>query len=102
GRVLFFHILPNIFAPIMVVATIGLGQAIFSEAALSFLGYGISPPTPTWGNMLSRQGNPYMIIAPWTAIFPGLTLTLVIFGVNVLGDAMRDIFDPKLRGMSTR
>ena len=96
-RILAFHILPNVTAPVMIVATLTLGVAIFSEASLSFLGFGIPPPTPTWGQMLSRDGIAFMITAPWTAVAPGVALTLVIFSVNMLGDAMRDILDPRLR-----
>ena len=96
-RIMAYHILPNVAAPVIIVATLSLGTSIFSEASLSFLGFGIPPPTPTWGQMLSREGLSFMIIAPWTAVAPGLALTLVIFGVNMLGDAMRDVFDPRLR-----
>jgi peptide/nickel transport system permease protein len=97
-RILAFHILPNVGAPVIIVATLALGTSIFSEAALSFLGFGIPPPTATWGQMLSRDGISFMITAPWTAIAPGLALTVVIFSVNMLGDAMRDLLDPRLRG----
>ena len=96
-RILLSHILPNVGAPVIIIATLSLGTSIFSEAALSFLGFGIPPPTPTWGQMLSRDGLAFMITAPWTAIAPGLALTLVIFSVNMLGDAMRDLLDPRLR-----
>ncbi len=96
-RILLFHIFPNVTAPIIVVATISLGGTIFAEASLSFLGFGIPPPTPTWGSMLSRTGISYMIIAPWTAIAPGLVLSVAIFCINMFGDALRDILDPRLR-----
>jgi len=92
------HILPNITAPIMVVATLGLGVAILAESSLSFLGFGVPPPTPSWGAMLSGSGRTYMLQAPWMAIFPGIAISLAVFGFNMLGDALRDAFDPKLRG----
>jgi len=92
------HILPNIAAPIMVVVTLGLGVAILAESALSFLGFGVPPPTPSWGAMLSGSGRTYMIQAPWMAIFPGIAISLAVFGFNMLGDALRDLLDPKLRG----
>jgi peptide/nickel transport system permease protein len=92
------HILPNIAAPIMVVVTLGLGVAILAESALSFLGFGVPPPTPSWGAMLSGSGRTYMIQAPWMAVFPGIAISLAVFGFNMLGDALRDLLDPKLRG----
>ena len=92
------YILPNIAAPIMVVATLGLGTAILAEASLSFLGFGVPPPTPSWGGMLSGSGRTYMLKAPWMAIFPGIALSLAVFGFNMLGDALRDLLDTKLRG----
>ena len=92
------YILPNIAAPIMVVATLGLGVAILAESSLSFLGFGVPPPTPSWGGMLSGSGRTYMLKAPWMAIFPGIALSLAVFGFNMLGDALRDLLDPKLRG----
>ena len=92
------HILPNIAAPIMVVVTLGLGVAILAESALSFLGFGVPPPTPSWGAMLSGSGRTYMIQAPWIAVFPGIAISLAVFGFNMLGDALRDLLDPKLRG----
>ena len=92
------HVLPNIAAPIMVVMTLGLGVAILAESSLSFLGFGVPPPTPSWGAMLSGSGRTYMIQAPWIAVFPGIAISLAVFGFNMLGDALRDFFDPKLRG----
>jgi peptide/nickel transport system permease protein len=92
------YILPNIAAPIMVVATLGLGVAILAESSLSFLGFGVPPPTPSWGGMLSGSGRTYMLKAPWMAISPGIALSLAVFGFNMLGDALRDLLDPKLRG----
>ncbi|MBI4301058.1 MAG: ABC transporter permease [Chloroflexi bacterium] len=97
-RILWRHILPNISAPIMVLATIGLGNAILVEASLSFLGFGVPPPYPTWGAMLSGENLRQMEFAPWTAISPGVALSLAVFGFNMLGDALRDVLDPRLRG----
>lgn len=97
-RIIARHVLPNIAAPIMVVATLGLGVAILAESSLSFLGFGVPPPTPSWGAMLSGSGRTYMIQAPWMAVFPGIAISLAVFGFNMLGDALRDLLDPKLRG----
>ena len=97
-RIITRHVLPNIAAPIMVVATLGLGVAILAESSLSFLGFGVPPPTPSWGAMLSGSGRTYMIQAPWMAVFPGIAISLAVFGFNMLGDALRDLLDPKLRG----
>ncbi len=102
GKMLTRHILPNVTAPIMIVFTISMGQLILSEATLSFLGYGIPPPAPSWGGMLSGQGRYYMLIAPWLAVWPGLALSIVVFGINMFGDAMRDLLDPRLRGGAGR
>jgi peptide/nickel transport system permease protein len=97
-RIILWYILPNIAAPIMVVATLGLGVAILAESSLSFLGFGVPPPTPSWGGMLSGSGRTYMLKAPWMAIFPGIAISLAVFGFNMLGDALRDLLDPRLRG----
>ncbi len=97
-RIIVLHILPNVMSPIIVVATIMMGQAILIEATLSFLGVGVQPPTPSWGGMLSIEGRQFMLRAPWIAVFPGLAISLVIFGFNLLGDALRDVLDPRLRG----
>ncbi len=97
-KILIRHILPNIMAPIIIIFTISIGAMIISEASLSFLGFGIPPPEPSWGGMLSGSGRKYMTSAPWMAIWPGLALTIVVYGVNMLGDAIRDILDPRLRG----
>ena len=91
------HILPNVAGPIMVVATLGLGVAILAESSLSFLGFGVPPPTPSWGAMLSGSGRTYMLQAPWMAVFPGIAISLAVFGFNMLGDALRDALDPRLR-----
>jgi len=93
-----FHILPNITAPIIVMVTLGLGNVILAEAALSFLGFGVQPPDPSWGRMLSRDGMDMMVQAPWLAIFPGIAISLAVFGFNMFGDALRDLLDPKLTG----
>lgn len=97
-RIIVYHVLPNVLATIVVVATIGLGGVILAEAALSFLGYGVPPPHPSWGSMLSGSGRTYMYSAPWIAIWPGVAISLVVFGFNMLGDALRDVLDPRLRG----
>lgn len=96
--ILLRHILPNIMAPIIIIFTIAMGAAILGESTLSFLGFGIPPPAPSWGGMLSGQGRYYMNIAPWMAIWPGLALSIVVYGINMLGDALRDLLDPRLRG----
>lgn len=92
------HVLPNVLPPIIVVATVAIGNAIVAEASLSFLGLGTQPPYPSWGNMLSGPARSYLEQAPWLAIFPGLALSLVVLAFNLLGDALRDILDPRLRG----
>jgi peptide/nickel transport system permease protein len=97
-KILITHILPNILPAIIIVFSIGIGGVILSEASLSFLGFGIPPPEPSWGGMLSGPGRANMLRAPWMAIWPGLALTLVVWGINMLGDAVRDILDPRLRG----
>jgi peptide/nickel transport system permease protein len=97
-RIMLSHILPNVAAIIIVVSTIGLGNLILVEATLSFLGFGVPPPHPTWGGMLSLQGLSYMYQAPWLAIWPGLALSAAVFGFNMFGDALRDLLDPRLRG----
>jgi peptide/nickel transport system permease protein len=90
------YLLPNILAPLIVMATVYLSSAILSEAALSFLGLGTQPPEPSWGGMLSLARS-YMEIAPWMAIFPGLAIMIVVLGFNFLGDGLRDVLDPRLR-----
>ena len=97
-RILLRHILPNIMAPTIIVFTIRVPAVILTEASLSFLGFGIPPPFPSWGAMLSGEGRSRMFQAPWIAIFPGLALALVVYGVNIFGDAVRDLLDPRLRG----
>jgi peptide/nickel transport system permease protein len=97
GRIVLRHVLPNAFAPILVIATVWLGNAIVIEAALSFLGLGTPPPTPTWGGMLSAEGRRNLETAPYLAIFPGLAISIVVLAFNMLGDALRDLVDPRLR-----
>jgi peptide/nickel transport system permease protein len=96
--VLLRYILPNVFAPIIVLATVQLGTAILAESTLSFLGYGVPPPYPAWGSMLSGTGRAFMLQSPWLSIWPGLAISLAVFGFNMLGDALRDELDPRLRG----
>jgi peptide/nickel transport system permease protein len=96
-KIVITHILPNVTAPILVIASIWLGNAILIEASLSFLGLGTQPPTPSWGLMLSSTGRAFMEQAPWLAIFPGLAISLAVFGFNLFGDTLRDAWDPKLR-----
>jgi peptide/nickel transport system permease protein len=92
------HILPNIMPVLIVGFTLTVGSMILSEAMLSFLGFGIPPPTPSWGGMLQGSGRRYMLQAPWMALWPGLALALAVYGINMLGDALRDLWDPRLRG----
>jgi peptide/nickel transport system permease protein len=96
ARILFRHILPNCFGPIIVQATINIGTAILNAAALSFLGVGVQPPTPEWGAMLS-QSRLYIVTAPHTVTFPGLAIMSVVLGFNLLGDGLRDALDPRFR-----
>jgi peptide/nickel transport system permease protein len=98
GRIIGRHILPNVAGTIIILATIGLGAAILAESALSFLGFGVPPPYPSWGAMLSGSGRTYMFRAPWMAVWPGVAISLAVFGFNMLGDALRDVLDPRLRG----
>ncbi len=96
GRIIIRHILPNAFAPLLVQATLGVGNAIMSAATLSFLGMGITPPTPEWGSLLSTGRNFVREFWPMT-IFPGLAIMLVVYALNILGDGLRDALDPKLK-----
>ena len=96
-RIVITHILPNVTAPILIIASIWLGNAILIEATLSFLGLGTQPPTPSWGLMLSSTGRAFMEQAPWLAVFPGLAISLAVLGFNLFGDTLRDAWDPKLR-----
>jgi peptide/nickel transport system permease protein len=97
-RIMLRYILPNVAATVIILATIGLGAAILAESALSFLGFGVPPPYPSWGAMLSGSGRSFMYRAPWMAIWPGAAISLAVFGFNMLGDALRDVLDPRLRG----
>lgn len=99
-RIMIRHILPNVMAPLLVIASIQLGFAIIAEASLSFLGLGIPLGTPSWGNMLSGSALLYVQRAPWMGIAPGVALTLVIMATNLLGDTLRDVLDPRMRGFS--
>lgn len=92
------HVLPNALAPLLILSTVNLGGVVLTEAALSFLGFGVPPPRPSWGGMLSGAGLVHMLRAPWLALWPGVALSLTVFGANMLGDALRDLLDPRLRG----
>ena len=96
-RIVLRHISPNIMAPYLIMLTTFLGQAILAEASLSYLGLGVQEPTPAWGLMLKSGAEEYAESAPWAVIFPGVAISLAVFGFNLLGDAMRDVLDPKLR-----
>lgn len=95
-RILAVHVLPNVFHSILVLATLDMAFVIIFEASLTFLGLGIQPPTPTWGFMLS-EGRNYLQESPWMSVFPGLAIILTVVGINLLGDWLRDTFDPSLR-----
>ena len=97
-RIVFRHILPNTLAPLIVLATAQLGSAILTESSLYFLGLGIPEPYPSWGRMLSESAAEYVRTAPWLVIFPGIAISLAVFGTNLFGDALRDILDPRQRG----
>ena len=97
-RIVLRYVLPNVMATVIILATIGLGAVILAESSLSFLGFGVPPPYPSWGAMLSGSGRSYMYRAPWMAFWPGLAISLAVFGFNMLGDALRDVLDPRLRG----
>jgi ABC-type dipeptide/oligopeptide/nickel transport system permease subunit len=96
-RIMLRHLLPNVQAPLLVMTTSYVGTAITAEAAMSFLGLGVPPPTPSWGGMLSGAHRTYMLVAPWMAIFPGVAITIAVLAFNLLGDAARDLLDPRLR-----
>ena len=102
SELLLRHILPNIMAPIIIQFTTNAPQVILIEASLSFLGYGIPPPAPSWGSMLGFNARRYMFQAWWMVVWPGVALSVVVFGVNMFGDAVRDLLDPKLRGGAGR
>jgi peptide/nickel transport system permease protein len=96
GRIIFRHVIPNTMAPVIVSATLGIGQTILTEASLSFLGLGVQPPTPSWGNMVA-DGRDALINAWWIATFPGIAIVLTVVAFNLLGDGLRDALDPRLR-----
>ena len=96
-RIAVRHILPNTMAPLIVLATAQLGSTILIEASLSFLGLGVPEPHPSWGRMLSESAAEYVRTAPWLVIFPGVAISFVVFGTNLLGDALRDLLDPRQR-----
>ena len=96
ARMLFGHILPNALAPILITATLGVAGAILVESSLSFLGLGMSPPTPTWGNML-QDGKNVLECAPWLSLYPGLAILITVLGYNLLGESLRDWLDPRLK-----
>jgi len=97
GRIIFLHVLPNLASVVLVQTSLLLSAAILVEASLSFLGLGTQPPTPSLGLMLA-DGRNYLLLAPWPAVFSGLAILLLAFGLNLLGDALRDTLDPRLRG----
>lgn len=96
-RIMTRHIIPNVFPTLLTQTTLAFSWAILTEASLSFLGLGIQPPTPSWGAMLAEAKN-FMFVAPWTSVFPGVTITLLVIAINLLGDRLRDVLDPRLRG----
>jgi len=96
-RIILRHMVPNVMAPFLVIITASVGQAILAEAALSYLGLGVQEPVPAWGLMLQGGAEEYATTAPWIAIFPGLAIMLTVFGINLFGDALRDVLDPRMR-----
>ena len=95
GRLIFRQLLPNAFAPVLVAATLNVATAILLESSLSYLGYGIQPPTASWGNMLNNAQT-YVLYAPWVAVYPGIMITLTVLSFNFAGDGLRDALDPRL------
>src|ERR1700761_164823 len=96
-RIILRHMVPNVMAPFLIMLTAFVGQAILAEASLSYLGLGVQEPVPAWGLMLQGGAEEYATTAPWIAIFPGLAIMLTVFGINLFGDALRDVLDPKMR-----
>ncbi len=94
-RIMFVHLLPNVLVPILVSATLGIGGAILTESALSFLGLGVQPPTPSWGNILT-SGKDYINYAWWLSLFPGFAILVTVLAYNLLGESLRDVFDPRM------
>ena len=97
ARIILRHMVPNVMAPFLIMITAFVGQAILLEASLSYLGLGVQEPTPAWGLMLQGGAEEYALSAPWMAIFPGVAISLAVFGFNLFGDAVRDVLDPRLR-----
>jgi len=97
-RVMLRHVLPNVMGPILVIASVGVGGAILAEAGLGYLGLSVPPPFATWGTLLSSGSQNFMEQAPWMAVVPGVAIALTVFSVNLLGDGLRDVLDPRLRG----
>jgi peptide/nickel transport system permease protein len=97
-KIILQHILPNIMAPIIILFSLTVPSMILNEAGLSFLGFGIPPPQPSWGGMLSGSAQKYMLLDPWMALWPGVALAITVYSVNMFGDALRDLLDPRLRG----
>jgi ABC-type dipeptide/oligopeptide/nickel transport system permease subunit len=97
-RIMIHHLLPNVFPPLLVLITTNVGSTILMEASLSFLGIGVMPPTPTWGNLVAT-GYPYLMTNPWFSVAPGLVILIVVLSLNMLGDGLRDALDPRLRGV---
>ncbi len=96
-RIILRHMVPNVMGPFLVIVTAFVGQAILAEASLSYLGLGVQEPVPAWGLMLQGGAEEYATTAPWIAVFPGLAIMLTVFGINLFGDSLRDVLDPKLR-----
>ena len=97
-RIMIHHILPQVVPLLIVLASIAIPGAVSTEASLSFLGLGVQPPAPSWGNMLSGPGRANMTVAPWLILAPGIALSVVVLAYNMLGDSLRDVLDPRLRG----
>lgn len=97
-RIMLKHILPNVAPVVIISATVSMGGLVLAESGLSFLGFGVPPPTPSWGSMLSVDGRAFMERAPWLAVVPGIAIGSIVFAFNMLGDALRDTLDPRLRG----
>ncbi len=98
SQILVRHVLPNIMAPVIIIFSINIGAVIMAEASLSFLGFGLPIKVPSWGGMFSREGRQYMELAPQLALWPGLCLTITLYSLNMFGDALRDLLDPRLKG----
>ena len=96
-RIIARYLLPNIVPELIILASIGIGAAIIAESSLSFLGFGVVPPESSWGYMLGIEGRRFQVVAPWLSIFPGAAIALCVFAFNMLGDALRDVLDPRLR-----